>query len=127
VNSSAEACLKEQEALALVRLRTSACKLKDALIDTGSRTVREHPWALTSAGLCAGFILPFLLPERRWACEPSKSDARNDGGEMRRISREARTLAVDALTEALVVSVCALFDRKRDARSHLENGHEHAR
>lgn len=73
VTDDAEACLKEREALAWARLQSAALGLKDALIVAGNRAVGEHPWTLPSVGFCAGFLLPFLLCDRRPA-----SDARND-------------------------------------------------
>jgi hypothetical protein len=97
---------RQRRALGRARIKSAAKDLNHAVVDAGSRIVRSHPWALTSAGFCVGFALPFLF--RKNASVEVDVD---DGGSIGVVWRRARSVAVEAFACALALSVDHLIGR----------------
>jgi len=119
-----EPSLAQQEEEALVRVRRAARDLKEALAAAARDVVTAHPWALPSAGFCAGLAAPFLIPDRSAAREPHPRFANDEWGARETIGDEARAIAVSAIAQAFVVLARRLVAGDGNGCCNLEYDHE---
>jgi hypothetical protein len=108
---------RPRRAASRARVKSAARDLNHAVIDAGGRVVRQHPWAVTTAGFAAGFAIPFLFRSRESrAFAPERAlDEIGEDHEVGGIWRRARSIAIEAFACAAAASLDRLIGRATDA------------
>lgn len=79
-NCDVNSAMRDRKARARDGIRRAAGGLRDTIVGAARCERLDHPWVLPAAGFCAGFLIPFLFPDRRSRARLQTSAAGPDAG-----------------------------------------------